>query len=232
MPLFQRFLLSAILILTISATASESHVAKPSWEWTTEERIAARLDPAKIRGRLQAYVSRKEEFGATRGVVASSAVVATFVIEGSTHPELFMPWELIERLLNTTQGNSPHSEAIRGRYLDDIAAFGWSTTYFWSELDLIATEYVGVRNNIQQISNTRVPERDSDALRPDATAHFDDLRQSLCAVRAQTLERARQRFGRTEFDRFLYERIAPDVTVFSDDPMKAADLRRIAEGCR
>ncbi|HEX6642852.1 MAG TPA: hypothetical protein VF215_17170 [Thermoanaerobaculia bacterium] len=212
---FRALAFFAFVISTEVVCSAPTAPAKSSWSLTTDERIAARLDPAKVTQRLQVF-ARRASVHPSRATISSSSVSASarFVIEGSADPELFMPWELAERFLNTIDSGAADAEASRQRYTDDIVASGWSIASFWTDLDRITTDYFALRHEIGQLSN-RKPRADD-----------------WCVVRVRVLERARKKFGREAFDRFLYTAVAPNVTVFSDDPMTAEQLLRLTEGCR
>lgn len=212
---FRAFVFLTFIISTAFVRSAPTTPGRSSWSLTTEERIAARLDPANVTQRLQLFASRAS-IHTNRATISSSSVSASarFVIEGSANPELFMPWELAERFLNTIDSGAADAEASRQRYTDDIVASGWSIESFWSDLDRITTQYFALRHEIGQFSN-RKPRADD-----------------WCVVRVRVLERARKKFGREAFDRFLYTAVAPNVTVFSDDPMTAEQLLRLTEGCR
>ncbi|MFL6247518.1 MAG: hypothetical protein ACJ74H_15940 [Thermoanaerobaculia bacterium] len=153
-----------------------------------------------------------------RDRVMAHARPATFVIDGRFDSALFMPWELMERFLNATDAAAPHRDASRARYTDDIVAFGWSTTSFWRDLDEASAAYAGMRNRIRQMRT--------------APASETDIADRFCLTRAQALQNARARFGYEQFDRFLYEVIAPGLTMFSDDPMTAEQLLWVERGCK
>lgn len=233
-----------LLFAALPILAGSPATTEPNWAWTTEERIARRLDPRNIHDRVEDYATRTQSLTGKRGVASSSVTESpTFVIDGRFDAGLFMPWELMERFLNITDAGALHREAIRERYTDDIAAFGWGTTSFWRDLDDISTQYVALRNEIREVASAVDREPTAKALesRTDETrlprtgqapSPRKDLKDEFCFIRAQALERARERFGRDQFERFLYEVVAPGVMVFSDDPMTAEQLRRLEEGCQ
>ena len=154
-------------------------------------------------------------------MTSSLAGNATFVINGVTHPELFMPWELFERFLNMTASTSAHRDRIRSRYAATITGLGWQENAFWTAVDEISIPYMTVRGKILE------------AGADNGFRRRTDFAQELCASRAAALEAARERLGGESFERFLYLAIAPNLVVFSDEqPMKASDLRSIEKGCR
>ncbi len=161
--------------------------------------------------------------------MAASPVVdsATFVIDGSRDAALFMPWELMERLLNASDASSAGSDSLRESYTDDVVAAGWSTMLFWSEFDAIGRDYLATRRELTLHDQSR-----SGLHGGVAEPAGEGVRRRYCSARADALRRAREKFGNEQFDRFLYTAVAPRVVVFADEPMTAEQLRTIAEGCR
>jgi hypothetical protein len=217
-------LLSVFLAIVALAPAPAATSSKPSWDWSPEERISARLNPDQVRQRIESHRSRQKSGRA--GAVVSASVVdsATFVIDGAHHPALFMPWELMERLLNSTDPSKPAGASLRQSYTDDLVAAGWSTATFWSDFDEISMDYLaarehGLRQPLQRGSSGR-------------EAAMGGTHRRLCHTRAEALRLAREKFGREAFDRFLYEAVAPRVVVYADEPMTASQLRYLEEGCR
>lgn len=165
-----------------------------------------------------------------------------FVISGASNPELFLPWELIDRFLSATDGSTPLGERTRAQYEDDIVAFGWSTVSFWKEWDGLSADYRAVMHRSRRlvaVMPTRgYPEagleQSADTTTQSSQERADPgyLRRALCFRRAEALERARAKFGGILFDRFLYQVVAPKVTVLADEPMTATELRHLARGCQ
>src|SRR5262249_4435230 len=101
---------------------------KEAWEWTDEERIAARFDPA--------YVKANTRSGAERyGYPAAENVPghAVLVVDGSKNPEIFMPFELFTSLTQGLDDDQPsYRDGIRSMYHDRLVAFGYKDPeVFW-----------------------------------------------------------------------------------------------------
>jgi len=120
-----------LLLLCVVATAGcaqlsaqKPDAAKP-WAWTTEQRLAARFDPAAIKDRQDAYERRLTP--AQRLYMAPEPA------------ELFLPSELIDGLLIFGfDQDQPRRDQSRGLYHDGILALGLSEEEFWSLLSSIA----------------------------------------------------------------------------------------------
>lgn len=132
MRTIQHIVISAFLALGLFAAELGGSASKPAWDWRDDDRIAMRLDSVSVRERLRIF--REEE---CRGVSSTSRIVqtATFLIDDQRDPELFLPWELMERFLNRVQPGRETTAAIRARLEGRIRSFGWSPDAFWRQID-------------------------------------------------------------------------------------------------
>lgn len=181
---------------------------KPPWRWTVAERIATRVDPANRAARR------------TRALSHSRTIREGFTpIDGSVEPELFLPVELITRLvLDTT---SPH-ERIRESYRTPIESRGWNVEHFWEVLHSAGAAYL----SLMRESGTRPPDtRERVAVSP--------LASQICMASGDMMDAAYTEFGREEFDEFLYTAVAPRIKTYIADTRDSADtLHAKARGCR
>jgi len=176
-------LLSGLLAMPLSGADS---VRQPAWSLTTEERLAIRLDAAKMR---QREIARSES---QRSVTAEPVVprYETYVIDGCRDPELFLPTELFDALL--------------------------------LRLDQSDGAFASKRDALERIS-ARYREAKRAKADPD----------ELCRLRALALAMARAEFGAAAFDRFLYEAVAPSLSMsFRRSEDAAERLRDQEQGCR
>ncbi len=209
--------------------------AKPAWAWTLDERIARRLDPALIRERTQASErDRVERDGFTPEVRASVGHLATsvrFVVEGRRDPELLMPFELFNSILEGV-GEPDNRSGTRRVYRDEIRESGWEEEFFWQTLEEATAEYWTTTDEriAMERSARTLPLAERRALNIRAEA----LSVSGCRLRAEALQRVRQKLGAEKFHRFLYEKVAPNVGISSDFPFGNEEwrLRYIEGGCR
>lgn len=209
--------------------------SKPAWDWTLDERIAKRLDPASIRERTQASErDRVEKDGFTPEVHASvgiPAIPVRFVVEGRRDPELLMPFELFGSIIEGV-GEPDNRRGTRRVYRDEIRESGWDEDLFWQTLQEATAEYwttTDERLAMERRART-LPLAERRALSIRAEAHGI----SGCRLRAEALQRVRQKLGAEKFDRFLYEKVAPKVGISSDFPLGNEEwrLRYIEGGCR
>jgi hypothetical protein len=230
---------SLISPIAVSQTAAlEKPVVaapKPAWEWTLDERIAKRLDPAAIRERTQASErARAEKDGFTpevRASVGHFAVPVRFVVEGRRDPELLMPFELFGSIIEGV-GEPDNRRGTRTFYRDEIRESGWEEDLFWQTLQEVTAEYWTTTD--ERIAMERRVRTLSDAERRALNIDVEALNISGCRLRAEALQRAREKLGAEKFDRFLYEKVAPNVGISSDFPFGNEEwrLRYIEAGCR
>jgi hypothetical protein len=174
----------------------------------TEERIAKRVNPAEREAR------RARAMQNTRFIAPGFTP-----IDGSVEPELFLPVELVTRLVLNT--SAPHERA-RELYRAPIASHGWNYEQFWDVLHSAAGLYLSLMQQsgvLQQQTRGR--------------ADLSQLEPQLCAVSVDLLATARKAFGQEEFDEFLYRSFAPPIRTLIADRADTADaLRKKDRGCK
>ena len=208
-----------MIILDDSNASSETIGGRQAWQWSLEERIAARCSPVAARERLRGGDSARTAMSASP---ASAAPVD--VISGKTHPELFMPTELFE-------------DVVRGAFLVDH----WQDAYaaavqkaglpkdFANTLEGISASYLPLLTEKLQIAQRR--NLMSAAERAVAIARLAELEPRICHERQAALHAARGRFG-PALDRFLYESIARSRTTYLSELSDPTVLTAREKGCR
>lgn len=176
---------------------------KRPWEWTTEDRLAARVDPVKIAERAQS---------------TGRETTQKYSIDGSRNPELLLPHELFQSLLTGFVPDDERRRRKRDSLRPGIVASGFNEELFWAQLRSAVGEY---------IDNYAYPAQETVVSLTDRRGY------GLCRVAYTALNNARQVFGPDRFDRFLYEVVAPRVWVASatNAPDPAAELRYVERGC-
>ncbi|HEX7150029.1 MAG TPA: hypothetical protein VF618_00980 [Thermoanaerobaculia bacterium] len=228
-----RLLLIAVslsLMLTIhaheSAGAIDDRKSQPAWKLSDEERLARRFDPQSMKERRAKEAT--EPFGFKRETDAAKDDT-TNVIVGARNPELLMPWELFNHLMNTTNlPEEDHRDGWRRIYEERATALEIPAD-FWQRLDRVTESYralIASRWEAEALLNNDDRGDDSAAI-----ARLQDIEKASCSERARALERARLELGREWFDRFLYTAPARSLTVVSNDETPA-EHRRISGGCR
>ena len=190
------------------AKPSQSASTKPPWLWTTEERIAKRVDPTQREAR------RARALQTARHIADGWTP-----IDGSVEPELFLPVELVTSLVLNT--DPPH-ERMRDVYRAAIVSQGWNYEQFWGVLDSAAAPYLSL------MQQSGVLQRET-----RGRADLSQLALEVCAASFDLLDRAYRTFGQQEFDGFLYRNVAPPIRTSIADHADTADaLRKKERGCR
>jgi len=197
--------LGLCVFITGHASANTSERPRNAWEWSLEERIAARTDPAARRARI-----------------AESAHADS--IHGNTHPEILLPTEILASFIRA--GWSREDETARGvrehaqSRIEELAL----PHDLLNALQLEATELIALAREEDQL-------RENQATTPALLRELESLETRQCSLRATVIVTMRDRFGSTTFDRFLYEIVAPGIFKELGTASTAADLRRRENGC-
>jgi hypothetical protein len=187
---------------------------KQPWEWTIEERLAARLDPVNIAERHEVEEIKDRAAGIVRRARANAGP-HRHSIDGDRNPELLLPHELFDNLV-TGLASGELRRRKRESLRAGILASGFDEELFWSQLYSAASEYV---------DEYAYPRSDGAVVRED---------RGRCRASFTALTNARQIFGQDRFDRFLYEVVAPRIRLAwattAEDP--ATELRFVTGGCQ
>jgi hypothetical protein len=186
-----------LCFLPYAATAQPPSAAN----WTLEERLARRNDPADVARR--AYVN-------ARRMTPGPQKPPDFIINGGDDPELFLPFELMNMLLDSMHDRT---EAYRHRTYDPVLAdLRWDRDEFWTALRQSGADYFRLNESIAEGSPS------------------DALSRQICAARAAAHEGMRKRYP--HFDEFLYAAVAPNRVFASDETASAHWLPWLEGGCR
>lgn len=230
-----------ILILAVAAAATSgpycgaAPAQKQPWEWTDEERIAARVDPNKIRERIAAADARNIKRAASnKGTVSVDAVQRADrgdQLDGGTHPELFLPIELLDAFLKIAYafGNDEVALSTREAAAREAVKAGLPADFlrvFEVETAAIVPLHVEEMQLRDRLANggTRAA--------PGAWERIVLLADQQCPLHAAAVTRLRATYG-VAFDRFLYQYVASKLSrAFSGVPPRRDELQRKAGGCR
>jgi hypothetical protein len=186
--------------------------SKPSWSLSDEERIAARMASS----------------GGPRAARPDSANSGRFeeAIDGRSHPEQFMPYEIFDYLLYTVGPLPKAKEALRRHLEPKLASYGYNPSTFWSQLETISAHYLA--SSSRSIGHAPAAVL---TLASGATVRMP-VAKDVCTARFQALQMARQTLG-PDFDRFLYTAVAPEINHSSGGqlPYRAEQLSYMARGC-
>lgn len=198
--------LCTTLALTLMCAFAVPMSARSPAEWTLEERLAKRFNPADMDDRNQAYHAAHP--GSDGGYVRYLGVgehIVDETIDGSRDPELFMPHEVFRALLTGVKG--PVWERQRAFNRAGVRQFFGDDEVFWSEVTRLALPL---------------------------TTLVEPSEDERCRAQYAVLQSVRTRFGAAAFDEFLYTIVAPSMQ-YSATTTTAVDLegmlRREANGC-
>ncbi len=205
----------AVSFIAVSAFGSSPPDA-PIWMWTLDERVAIRHE------RL---VSQRSE-----SLVQSSQAGASdkrLSIDGQTNPELFMPIELFNALLQGLAEDEQMRGVSRQTLGPGIRAFGFEEEAFWTKLDEATAAY---RDQVRARSRGEWSKTRSELSQEHAPTQTDI---KLCRARVATLESLRNLFRTEGFDRFLYTVVAPTISIGTEvDYNDPEHLLSIERGCQ
>jgi hypothetical protein len=222
----------------LSAEAIEKmRKTKAPEDWTTEERLAVRFDPGDISRRRKASREDLKKSNADLPEVQAARAVPpeagneTNNIVGQRNPELFLPTEIFDSLIQHAFLPVPEMrESYRRTFEEGFQSAGFSPEAFWPTLTAIAKDTIQAHKEYYEIS--RKLGKATAAERKALSRRIEEIGAGLCVQRAAELEAARQRFGRKAFDRFLYRTVAPTMfQVMSSDPEWSDHLRQMEGGC-
>lgn len=214
--------LNKMTVALVLATLSVPVIAGPApddaeepWRLSWEERMALRFDPETDTVRARGSAQTLDEATPSPRVV---------VIKGSRQPELFTGGELFNQLLSTGFAPDPRARAFWRQQYEKAGVPG-APESFWQRLEEVAAPILEIRER-----ERRAIER----WKVDGTPVTADWElpapATQCQVRARGLAAARQEFTPQRFDRFLYQAVAPHMTVASS--MNQSELEFVEAGCR
>src|SRR3954469_4261991 len=223
---------SALFFVAALALAQKATQIKEPWQLTDDERIAARLDPEKIRQRAASHAATLSrlhpEVVSSMNVGAGDGQAPGLIIDGAKNPELFLPFELFGHLLRGVDMKLAATDRQIARAILEpkIKAFGFQPDVFWAALGASTNRYFAARDN--------APVKHSATAANSPPSGSNGATIGLCGARLTALNSAREHFGRDTFDRFLYTVVAPTLTVTSraPGPDEASGLRYLSGGGR
>lgn len=203
--------------------------SKPAWQWTIEERLAKRFDPAEMQERAKAEDRRLQEL-VNLGMLSAEEVSSrpsqadTDSISGRETPELFLPTELFNVLLDRAfPPDGRNQEEGRAAIEEHAAALGFGAD-LWRRLGRISSPFLEVRR-----------EHARSAISSKSGMGDERLTIPLCQTRAAAMAAAKAEFGEEAFLRLLYEVIAPSLSKTSqiqDKQRLEKSLKWVEGGCR
>jgi hypothetical protein len=234
--------IACIAVLVVGGTATlravdqrQGRTDKAAWQWTLDERLAARFDEASRKARVAEAMSKRRQERTATGVRTNAPDEQAEndpvdVIHGSAHPELLLPSEIFTIFMRDAYG---HEDEVARNFRADAAAKAREAGLPEDFLEVLETESA----NFVELQRREEALRDRlstvGAERAGLMEQIHALMRSECPLRAGAIDRLRARYGKEPIDRYLYTAIAPGVSkdFFGRVPDRAA-LRADEEGCR
>lgn len=205
-PLHTTVLLFALALVGPASAQSP----KPPWRWTLDERLAGRDDVVAAAARLRdARMGEVSSLSKSASTSKQPTLDQFDFISGRTHPELLVPWELFDHMMEMAYADDPEVRSIfREAKRSSLASSGLPAD-FWDKLEAVSVAYLSDRRQTRDLHKRLVSDPAVKNRIRIQTASLENLK---CRDRAMAIAAARQEFGE-KFDRFLYEGIAPNMTI-------------------
>ena len=195
-------------------------------EWNIDDRLTERFAPESIAERTSPAALRDWgiEVDAPKAMRDEMTALANVggrvnIIVGARNPELFLPWELFNHLMNTvTLPEEDARDYCRRNYLERADSLDVPPD-FWSRLEKATVAFrtaIDAKRKMEMAGFTR---------------EMETREMELCSARATALRNARAEFGGAWFDRFLYTAVTPSIIIRATDET-ADEHRWIEGGCR
>lgn len=243
MPLHRLAVIFAFVFLLVGqdgptqeTTESKQLGEKQPWELTIEERLAERYDPSKVEERRLKAAEKELQSNPRRFDRPALHDPSLAFIDGDKTPELILPWELFDSMMHRAfLADSEYSSYFRERIQIRAGSFG-KRDDLWPMLEKIGSVFIDLNVEMQAIGGNPAYHNPNSSQYNEVRETYDSLGLQSCRVRFEALNTARAYFGRTLFDRFLYEAVAPEYSVSYDWDGKGKDKIEIkiwvAGGCQ
>jgi len=204
--LFLALLVVALFLEATEVKASEYKKAstshKGSWSWSVEERLAARFSPDALKARSHVQV-----------------------VHGKQTPELFLPWELFDQLINLGFDSQGEEQLTARRLIEEHAAALGFGVDIWQRLEASASPFVDLRRAEAKLAKGH-------STSPADVVQGQDMALRLCQTRAEAIAAAKAEFGEEQFLRLLYGAVAPTFSRAYVVEGLADYLRYVEGGCQ
>jgi hypothetical protein len=223
-------LLWALTLVCVAVVAEDPRPEKMPWEWTVDERLAARSTVEKNGGEDRELALEKGDADRLESADPSAGADGRMIryrIDGSRNPELFFPHELFDGLVSSAEGDAG---AIANRNLlrEGIARAGFEPLSFWDDLAMLTRDY--------RILREVAPRSPLDSSRGEWKSEKQSSAIRLCQLRMEVLNAARSHFGSDAFDRLLYTVMAPhsrySYAGTASETSSTGRLKAEATGCK
>jgi hypothetical protein len=208
--------------------AAASPASKPAWQWTLDERLAARFAETARNQRVDDYLGQQEANRSQRST-AVNANRPTDVIRGSAHPELLLPFEIFTNFTRAAfEEDDETARIVQQDAAKRAVPLGLPADFLLSWKSISGHFISSQQKELQlrrELNSGKV------ASPQVLQARINEVSLAECRSRADAMRDLRAKFG-TAFDQFLYEVAAPNVFRNFYEPVSAQKLRDVEGGCR
>lgn len=239
---FGKILALAVLAVWGGATVAQGAESrpiggsrKPAWKWSVEERLAARFDPDAMKARAARQRAEYEEIKKLApDMVADGEPTREDrdSIDGGETPELFLPWELFNYLLERGFTFDEDRTESRRSIEERAAILGFGRD-LWPRLENLSSPFLQIRHERFNRAMEKSVEPPSSIAEKRHGLEMDREGLLFCRTRAKALAAAKAEFGEEPFLRLLYEVVAPSIGLtYLVDKDSLDQLRFLEGGCR
>ena len=219
-------LIALFVVSTMPVFAASPPSAKPAWQWTVDERLAARFDEAARARRVDEYLAQRAVTG-NRAPATAIANRPTDVIHGSKHPELLLPSEIFTSFTRAAYEEDDETAAnVRAGAAPQLPSLGLPAD-FLSSWRSIAGVFITQQQEELRLKRAVYSGKSTNSARDKA--RLRQLGALECRSRADAIRRLRTAFG-ARFNQFLYAVAAPNVFIVNKQATPE-QLRAEEEGC-
>lgn len=192
---------------------------RQAWDWTTSERIAARLVAADRKRRVDRWLT-------ATGAQSKSQRPYDY-LEGRTHPELLLATEVVDVFIDAVLAPEDESTATpRAAAANSAVEMGLPPEFFPAFEKAFAPAVAAHREHVRYMRTLKVGQ----VVGQDVATRVHRLQRDACRARWKGIQTLRKTYGKA-FDRFLYEVVAPNVRKAIHQPATAEELRALERGC-
>lgn len=214
---------------------------KPAWQWTDEERLAARFAPGSAAERLAAMTAPS-----ARRYPESRGPEPRFrdVVDGRRDPQLFMPLEVFGHLVRLVArpGQPPPSPGEQ-RFIDELLAQAPSNHLppdFRAILERETVPYLDIYvRYLEEAANRRARPLPSDNQERDERLRtlFKSTGRDACRALHLAMARVRSALGADgsrHLLEFLYKEVAPRMVILYESNAESheVEVRDFIGGCQ
>jgi hypothetical protein len=197
-----------VFVVTFVCESLGAEDSRKPWEWSDEERIAARADAT------QAAARTRRAAGVSFEVTAPTKPYD--IIDGKRDAHLMLEFEVFEHMLRMAFADDALTRQVYRASKEAQRQQAGLPSDFWQQMEVISAPYRA--------------SYEAHRLQARGDASDEPLSTAVCRDRFRALTESRERFG-TALSRFLYIAVAPSITEMVVRRPDTARLRVLSRGC-